>query len=74
MKQKSDRDLALIVASWLREKGCTVSVLAHPLGWDVHYTLKEDVLPQPAVQVHNGRVIFPKGSQEDVVLAFLLEQ
>ncbi len=74
MTEKSDQDLALTVAAWLHSKGCVVSIVAVEGGWEVNYTLSEDIKPQPPVQIHHGKIIFPKGSQEDVVFTFLLSQ
>lgn len=70
----ANADLALRVATWLQAKGCTVQVVYKaPFSYEVHYTLKLDMKPQPPVRI-DGSVIFPKGSQEEVVLAFLLGQ
>ncbi len=72
--QKPDDVLAYTVAAWLTSKGCVTALVEVNEGWEVHYTLPEDIKPQPPVQVHNGKIIFPKGSQEDVVFTFLLSQ
>lgn len=65
--------LALQVSTWLQAKGCTVQVVyVPPLTYEVHYTLKLDMKPQPPVRI-NGSVVFPKGSQEEVIMAYLLD-
>jgi hypothetical protein len=67
----ANADLAYRVATWLQGNGCTVQVAYKaPFGYEVHYTLKLDIKPQPPVRI-DGSVVFPKGSQEDVVFAFL---
>lgn len=72
MKKIDDAILADRVAAWLFAKGCgAVSVVFRDGQYHVYYTLKLDIVPQPAVRVHNGSIIFPSGSQEEVVLAFL---
>lgn len=71
MKQVHTIMLAAAVAEWLRKGGCIVSSVETPDGFDVHYTLKNDMKPQPAVQIRDKSVIFPQGSQEEVLMAFL---
>lgn len=66
-------DLAHRVATWLRDNGCVTTVVVVGEVYFVHYTLRQDIKPQPPVRC-DGSVIFPRGSQEDVVLAFLLSQ
>lgn len=65
--------LAHRVRAWLDSKGCVTTVIVKGETYEVHYTLQLDVKPQPAVII-DGSVKFPPGSQEDVVLAFLLSQ
>lgn len=66
-------DLAHRVGRWLVERGCTVTIAVKGEVYYVHYTLAHDMKPQPAVRC-DGSIVFPQGSQEDVVLLFLLSQ
>lgn len=75
MAQKADDLLAFTVGAWLQSKGCVVTLTNPPgKGWFVNYTLRDDMKPQPPVHILNGSIIFPAGSQEDVVFTFLLGQ
>lgn len=69
----SNNTMALRVAGWLTAKGCgAVSVVNKGDHYLVYYTLSLDTKPQPAVRIKDGSVIFPTGSQQDVVTAFLM--
>lgn len=73
IRAAANADLAYSVAVWLQAKGCTVQVVyVAPFSYEVHYTLKLDMKPQPPIRI-DGTVVFPVGSQEDVILAFLLD-
>lgn len=74
MNVESDFTMAIRLAAWLEAKGCTVTVMYKLSGHYVHYTLKLDVKPQPPAHIKDGTISFPAGSQEDVILAFLLQQ
>lgn len=73
IRAAKNADLAHRVATWLQRNGCVTTVIVKGEVYEVHYTLKLDVKPQPAIRC-DGSIIFPQGSQEDVVLAFLLSQ
>lgn len=74
-KQPSDEQIAYNIARWLQTKGCTACVYHRSEGdFQVHYTLSLDTKPHPAVTIKNGSVVFPVGSDEDIVLSFLLGQ
>lgn len=76
MTNEKDDLLAFTVGAWLQSKGCVVTLtqsLKKP-GWLVNYTLPEDLKPQPPVEVSRGSITFPEGSQEDLILTFLLGQ
>lgn len=68
-----DAMLAANFVRWLEGKGCTVTPILKEDGWRIHYTLSVDTKPQPAVIIRDGSVIFPKGSQEDLVFDFLMQ-
>lgn len=69
----ANADLAHCLALWLQGHKCTVQVLhVIPDIFEVHYTLRDDVKPQPPVRV-DGTIKFPVGSQISVVQAFLRE-
>lgn len=69
-----DAMLATNFVLWLESRGCgAVTPVLKEDGWYIHYTLKNDIKPQPAVRIVNGSVIFPKGSCEDVVFDFLMQ-
>lgn len=72
--QKPDDVLAFTVGAWLQAKGCVVTLTNPPGKWLVHYTLPDDMKPQPPVEIKDSKIVFPQGSQEDVVLTFLLGQ
>lgn len=74
MAHEHDHVIALRLAAWLQAKGCTVSVSCKHDGHYVHYTLQLDIKPQPPARIKDGAISFPAGSQEDVVMAFLLSQ
>lgn len=64
--------LALRVVHFLEVSGCTVQVTKVDVEIHVHYTLKNDIKPQPAIRVTDKpSLIIPKGSQDAVVFAFL---
>lgn len=66
--------LAYRVATWLEKRGCTTTIaLCDEFRYEVHYTLARDVIPQPPVKI-DGSIVFPKGSQEDVILQFFMGQ
>lgn len=66
-------DLAHCLSLWLQGHGCTVQIVAvKPDMFDVHYTLKLDIKPQPPVRI-DGAIKFPMGSQVSIVRAFLKE-
>lgn len=65
-----DRRLAGSLMGWLASNGCVVSLVETAEGFEVHYTLKDDVKPQPPVKITKGRLIFPRGSQETVINSF----
>lgn len=68
-----DYQLALRMAHWLFEMGCAaITIVVKPDQVEINYTLKLDMKPQPAIIVRDGKLTFPAGSQEDVVLTFLL--
>lgn len=72
-----DAALAANVVRWLEKRGCVVSATVNhgdPMAINIHYTLKNDMKPQPAVRIKDGAVIFPEGSNEDIIFAFLLQQ
>lgn len=72
-----DAALAANVVRWLESKGCTVSATVNhgdPMAISIYYTLSLDTKPQPAVRIKDGAVIFPEGSCEEIVFAFLLQQ
>lgn len=69
-----DAVLAANFVRWLESKGCyPVTPVLKEDGWYIHYTLKNDMKPQPAVRIINGSVMFPEGSQEDVIFDFLMQ-
>lgn len=74
MSVEHDFVIATRLAAWLEANGCTVSIVYKLSGHYVHYTLKLDIKPQPPARIKDGAISFPAGSQEDVVLAFLLQQ
>jgi len=63
--------IATGVHGWLEARGCTCSMIKLEEEIRIHYTLSLDTKPQPAVVIRDESVIFPKGSQEDVIMAFL---
>lgn len=64
-------DVAMALAQWLQENGCTVTMFAKEDHVEVLYTLKEDIKPQPAIIVREGKVNIPRGSQVVVVKLLL---
>lgn len=62
--------LALYTYNWLERRGCVCSLMKYQSEFHLHYTLAEDIKPQPALIIRDKSVIFPKGSQEDVLNAF----
>lgn len=71
MAKPGDFSLAMSVAAWLASNRCTVSVMTFADRMEVNYTLRDDVKPQPAIKVKDGKITIPAGSQETVVAAFL---
>jgi len=71
MARASDFSLAMSVAAWLASNKCTVSVMRFKDRMEVNYTLRDDIKPQPAIKVKDGRISIPAGSQQAVVAAFL---
>jgi hypothetical protein len=69
--RSANKYLASGVYGWLLNKGCAVTLYARAGGsYEVYYTLPKDVLPQPAIIIENGKVRFPAGSQEAVLMSF----
>lgn len=73
MSQLKDVILAGRVAAWLITHGVkTTTTTQDKEGtWLVHYTLRDDIKPQPPVRIKDGGISFPKGSQQAVVDLFL---
>lgn len=66
----SQEHLTLIIINYLEQHGCVTTLLKQDTEFHVHYTLKLDVKPQPAIRVTDKpSVIIPKGSQESVLNA-----
>lgn len=71
----SQEHLTLIIINYLEQCGCTTSLLKQDREFHIHYTLKLDVKPQPAIRITDKpSVIVPKGSQAEVVnhISYLL--
>jgi hypothetical protein len=67
-----DMILACNVADWLDSKQCQTSISSSDDGKAlVLYTLRDDIKPQPPLEVKDGRVVIPKGTETAVVAAFL---
>lgn len=72
--QVTQNSLAAAMAHWLEQNGCTVTMVRSSKTGDfeVHYTLKKDLMPQPPVRItRQPSVVFPTGSQEAVIQAWL---
>lgn len=70
----SDRqaDLSLNVITFLEKGGCTTTMTVVDAEIHIHYTLKNDMKPQPALRITDRpSIIIPKGSQHGVVLSLL---
>lgn len=64
--------LAMAVYKWLEDNGCTVQLQKNGSEYLLHYTLRDDIKPQPAIVVTNKPSIkIPTGSQEAVVQSML---
>ena len=67
---------AATVSLWLQSKGCTVSIqetrnASMLREYIIHYTLAAEVAPQPPIQIkHDNRVVFPDGTQLEVLMSF----
>jgi hypothetical protein len=69
-RSEANAQLAGKVAAWLGARGCkAVTVVQVEEIMYVHYTLQLDMKPQPAIKI-DGSIIFPQGSQMDVLEVF----
>lgn len=72
MSRETDQLKAIHLAEWFRYKGCKAVTINEQGGvFYVYYTLQRDIKPQPPASVLHGTVVFPLGSQEDVVMSYL---
>lgn len=70
-RRYSDADLAAALAEWLECNRCTISVSIEGDGFNIHYTLQNDIKPQPPIHVEGGKFTIPAGSQQAVINALL---
>lgn len=60
------------LAIWLEAKGArAVCTTMHQDRIEVHYTLRDDIKPQPAIRIESDKIVIPKGTDEGANAAIL---